>query len=208
EHHVRRPAPTDAARSVDRDQGDPAPLPAGGREGQAGPGPASQPLVARALPPDRSRHHHAAHGPGGDLLHRPRLPGPPARGDDGARSVEVLLPGGALGRRVPRAPVHGAARGGGRCRHPARAVRPHRPHALPRGPCARDVRPAAGDPLLARAERSQPHAGGVRRPLLRQDEPGPPLLAHLRPRRDPLLRQAGRPRPRRRPGHARGVLAR
>ena len=80
--------------------------------------------------------------------------------------------------------------------------------AVPGGPRARRVRPGRGRAILADPRLDRRGVRGVRRLVLRQDEPGPPLLALVRSRRDPLRRRAGTGDSRCRSGHRRGLFAR
>ena len=92
-------------------------------------------------------------------------------------------------------------------RHPGRAVRRADDHPVPRRPRPRQLRHRCRRPIPPRPAVERRRARGVRRLVLRQGQPGAPVLARLRPRHQPVLRQAGaerrrastRSRPRRTP---------
>ena len=96
--------------------------------------------------------------------------------------------GRGVRRKAPREP--GRARH--RRRHPRDAVQAARvDDAVPRRSRTRLLRPGCRRPLLAHPGVERRGARGVRRLVLRQDQPGAPLLARARPRADALRRAAG-----------------
>jgi Family of unknown function (DUF5996) len=126
---------------------------------------------------------------------------PPADPHDGRTDRVVISARPVRGVVLRRCPQR-AGRPGDRVRdRQARAVRPVRRDTVRRGHDPLHVRPGAGDPLLAGAEPGQLHPRGVRWWVLRQDQPGSPLLAHLRHRRHEVLRPGRHPTDDRRSGH-------
>src|SRR3712207_7442909 len=63
--------------------------------------------------------------------------------------------------------------------------------SVPAGPRARELGPRRAAALVARARLDGRRLRGVLGLVRRQDEPRAPVLAQLRPRREPLLRAPG-----------------
>ncbi len=194
------------------DEGDVAPVPPDRREGTAGGRRPAQPLVERSLPSDRRRHHHPAQRPARrrhGVHRRLRLHHPPPPDSHPRRAPGVLPPDRPVGRRLLPGVHRRASVPGHRCRSGAPVpLRPARRRpAVRRGRRTRHVRPGRREPLLDDPHPGDAGPGEVRRRLLRENQPRPPLLAHLRPRRHPVLRPACGTRPVRRSRDPRGVLA-
>ena len=167
-----------------------------------------QPLVERAVPRDRARHHHAADGPRPDLHHRLRLRRPSPRRQRRRRPPGVVPTRSTSRWRRSTAPrsTRSMPRRRGRHRSPSPFDLPDTT-PFPDDTAHRDLRPGLGQPLLEGAQPGQPAARGVRQRVLRQGQPGAPLLAHARHRRHPLLRSPGDDGRIGRRGDARGLLA-
>ena len=182
-----------AADRMGGDEADAAPVGADRRQDAPRVDRAAQPLVERHAVRRRARADDAPDA----RAERRRLPDPlrlrrsPARGRDERRRGRVVRPRRrALGRRLRRAAARGARPARHRRRHPRAAVRRADDDAVPGRPRARLVRPRRGRALLAHPRLDRRRVRGVLRLVLRQDEPGAPVLALLRPGGHPLRRQA------------------
>lgn len=168
----------------------------------------SEPLVARPalrLPARPRGAPHVQRRPTVRGLLRPRRPR--AGGDHRHRRLCFLSPGGwalrggLLRQAILRVRV---SRGGPRQPQPLRSGRRQE---LRGRYGALLVRRGVRGPLPSHTGVGGPRLQGILRPLQRQDQPRPALLAQLRPDRNPLLRQARHDTQRCRPAHPRRLLA-